>query len=277
MKDCARPEPGGRLRCSKRRCNAAQAQAGRVYCDPRRRSRGDRRAACRRTRPGASASPRLRSDGHADSASRGDHRRKRVLRPLLRDLPLRREHRRPSVSRGTRNARRRRTAPGDQPLAASGAQARHRSADRQPERGAAAAARLEPDRAARRRRRTAHVRPGPQLRARTGSVRRRQDGPVPTEHRDRHRHLRLWHAVPGLDGDGLLRRQHPHGALELRAAIRHERQLCTGPRSAARRSGTSTSSPATPAASASRPASCLSPRRAHRAACSRPTARAATR
>ena len=106
------------------------------------------------------------------------------LRPLLRDLPSA-----PRTPTAIRFTRRRGTPavdglpPATSPSLPPALQARHRSADRQPERGAPAAARLEPDRAAGRRRRTAHVRPGPQLQRRAGGVRRREDGPVRAEHR----------------------------------------------------------------------------------------------
>ena len=83
-----------------------------------------------------------------------------------------------------------------------------------------------PTGAERRRRRTAHLRPGPQLQRRAAGVRQRQDGPLRPERRHRRRqHQPVRHPVPGRAGHGLLRRQHRHRAVELRPALLDERQL----------------------------------------------------
>ena len=68
----------------------------------------------------------------------------------------------------------------------------------------------------------ADVRPEPRLHRRAEGRQQRQDGPVRPEHRDRH--LLGAELRPARPGDGLLRRQHGHRAVELRAELRDERQ-----------------------------------------------------
>ena len=82
-----------------------------------------------------------------------------------------------------------------------------------------------PDRCRRQPRRSVDLRPGSQLFRRAAVVRRIQDGPVRAERRQRWRHITVRNAVHRGHRDGLLRRQHHHGPLELRPAVCDGRQL----------------------------------------------------
>ena len=77
-----------------------------------------------------------------------------------------------------------------------------------------------------------HVRPGSRLHRRAERVRPRADGPVCAEDGRRSHPSAMPGLGPGhaeqLRGDGLLRRQHRHRAVELRPALRDERQLVRG-------------------------------------------------
>ena len=64
-----------------------------------RRTPSDCGGRSRRPRPGDGSSPTTTPRPHADQARRGDLRRERVVRPLLRHLPVRGEHRRHPVRR----------------------------------------------------------------------------------------------------------------------------------------------------------------------------------
>ena len=142
----------------------------------------------------------------------------------------------------------RRAAPGDEPLAAAEPAAQHEPADDE-SRTPTLPQRLDSsaDRAAGRCGRPAHLRPGPRLQRRAAGLRRRDDGPVRPERRDRQRHTPFGTALQPRDRHGLLRRQHRHGAVELRPALRDERQLVRDDVRAVTRRAPSTSSPATPA------------------------------
>ena len=175
----------------------ASAAAGARRIDARRSARRRRRTPLRHA--------------HAHPASGRDLPGERLLRPLLRHVSERREQRRQPVRCGAAHAHGRRADAG--------------AADEQPELLAAEAARQLADRRRRQRRRPAHLRPGSQLQRRAAGVRRREDGPVRPERRHRQRQLAVRPAVQRLDGHELLRRQHGHRVLELRAAVRDERQL----------------------------------------------------
>ena len=70
-----------------------------------------------------------------------------------------------------------------------------------------------------------HLRPGPRVHAGAGSGQRREDGQVRPVHRDLDLHRDTDHPVRrARAGHGLLRRQHGHRAVELRAELRDERQ-----------------------------------------------------
>ena len=181
-------------------------------CRPRRAGRRHRR---RRQRPSRADVPDLDvgQDVDADQARRRHLRRERVLRPLLRHLPQGRQHRRRDpagldhagshLHRGAGHAPRHRHA-GARPPART----------EQPQLGAAAAA---PPGAGR------DLRPGPQLHERAEGLQRRRDGQVRRVHRAGTPAPPTEYGRAGPD-HGLLRRQHRHRHLELRAALRHERQ-----------------------------------------------------
>ena len=152
-----------------------------------------------------------RQHQHADQAPRRALRRERVVRPLLRHLPVRGEHRRHQVRRQAGHPDRERPLHQDHQVR-PGRPAAHE----QPERVQPAAA----DEL-----RGPHLRPEPRLHAGAEGRRRRQDGPVRPEHRVRHagRGLRP-RVLPARHRHGLLRRQHRHRAVELRAELLDERQ-----------------------------------------------------
>ena len=152
-----------------------------------------------------------RRDAHAHPAPGGDLPGERLVRPLFRHVSERGQHRRPAVRRGAAHARRERADAG--------------TAHEQPELLATGAARQHADRPRRQRRRPAHLRPGSQLQRRAAGVRRRKDGPVRPERRHRRRHVAVRHSVQPVHRHGLLRREHRHRVLELRPALRDERQL----------------------------------------------------
>ena len=171
---------------------------------------------------------RRRARRDAGQARRRDLPGERLLRSLLRHVSERRQHRRPDVPRRAR-ARRRWTVCRRRRAIRCRPNLRHsdQPADQQSQRGPAAAPGQQPDRPQRRRRRPAHLRPGPRLQRRAAGVRRRQDGPLRPERRHRRRHASARSARPARPrpGHGLLRRQHRHRAVELRPALLDERQL----------------------------------------------------
>ena len=156
---------------------------------------------------------------HTDQTRGGDLPGERVVRPLLRHLSRRRQHVGPALRRRPEDAARR------QPGRHAGRRRHREPADQQPERrrrrapGEPAAAR--PGRHQRR----PHLRPGPRLQRRAEGLRRRGDGQVRGQRRHGQRHQPAGPALPGLRRHELLRRQHGDGAVELRPALRHERQL----------------------------------------------------
>ena len=117
---------------------------------------------------------------------------------------------------GTRVPRQARHPGGERPVLRDHPEGADRpAADEQPEPGQPAAA--QPLRGA-------DLRPEPRLHGGAEGRRRREDGPVRPEHRDRHLHRAADRVRPARPGDGLLRRQHGHRAVELRAELRDERQ-----------------------------------------------------
>ena len=135
----------------------------------------------------------------ADQARRRALSGERLLRSLLRHVPECDQHRRTALQGEAGHAH--------------GQRAHAGIADRKPERGEPTAAR---------RGKRPHLRPGSQLHPGTTGPGRRPDGQVPDVHRSREL-LATGHRASRA-GHGLLRRQHRHGPLELRAAFRDERQ-----------------------------------------------------
>ena len=157
-RDRRRRSPWAPVRPSAPRRPARTSSAGRAfagYHDP-----GDR------VREPATATP---TDGDADQAPRRDLRRERVVRPLLRHLPVRGEHGRHHVPRQAGHA------DGERPVQQDHQERPGRpAADGQPERvqPAAADSVRGPD-----------LRPEPRLHAGAGGRRQREDGQVRPGHR----------------------------------------------------------------------------------------------
>ncbi len=170
-----------------------------------RRGRGDRAGRRRATRnvarDGVSGRPRpVGPHRNTDQASRGHLRRERLVRPLLRDLPERDQHRRNAIHRGEGHP------DGEQP-----GHLGHTHHQPQPLPAEAPHPGSGP-----------HLRPEPQLCGGTAGRRRRQDGHVRPEDEHGHVHRALRSAG---SRHGLLRRKHRHGPVELRTELLDERQL----------------------------------------------------
>ncbi|CAK7283542.1 putative Biosynthetic Aromatic amino acid aminotransferase beta [Streptomyces misionensis JCM 4497] len=180
------------------RKTSRDAQPGRA-----RGSRGAHRTGQHRARLGRDARPRARQalvDRDADPARRRALRREHLLRPLLRHVPEGRQHGRHEVHRVEEDPE------GHRHPRARGA------AEEQPEPVRAEAAVPVPG---------DDLRPEPLLRPGAVRLQRRQGRPVRAEHRGRQVQRRpVRRAGPG---DGLLRRQHRHRAVELRPAVHAER------------------------------------------------------
>jgi hypothetical protein len=174
-------------------------------------------ACARRAGPPPRSGARRRG-GNSDQASGRDLPGERLLRSLLRHLSLRCEYVRPAVPRAARRPRQR-----------SGGHARlgwpRNASDQQSKQGrkrqsgqSAPAGPLEHQR-------RFALRPGPQLQRRAEGVRRRADGQV--HHHRRNVVGQEWHrsAVQRFRRHELLRRQHRDRHVELRQALRDERQL----------------------------------------------------
>ena len=150
-------------------------------------------------------------DQYADQARGGALRRERVVRPLLRDLPVRGQHRRQHVPGQARHPE------GERPVHHDHLERPDRpAADRQPER-------VQPP--------AAHPLPGPDLRpeprlhagagSRSTAGRWTSSSRTPRPSTCTGQPILFGAARPG---HGLLRRQHRHRAVELRAELRDERQ-----------------------------------------------------
>ncbi len=186
----------------------------------RRRDRGQRqrRAPRRGGRSGQGVDGRIqgrRADVEPDQARGGAVRRERVVRPLLRHVPVRDEHGRDHVqgqaghAQGQRAVQQDHLEWPDRP-----------AADGQRERVQPQAPHPLPG---------TDLRPEPRLHAGAASVRRRQDGQVRPVHRDGHVHGTADPVRRAGPGHGLLRRQHRHRAVELRPELRDERQQLRHP------------------------------------------------